>query len=426
MKARMRRRDALIGAGLTLLCLAADWPNFRGPDGLGVSHEPGLPAMWSNSENVVWRTLLPGPGTSSPIVIGERVFVTCYSGYGLDEANPGDPSQLVRHVVCLARDGGEILWQQDLLAELPEQLYQGFLALHGYASSTPATDGERVFAFFGRGGVMAFDLEGTLLWQSSVGNGLDKWGSATSPVLFENLVIINAYVESGALVALDRQTGDEVWRASGLGRSWSTPVLVELQAGEHEVVVSAEGLLFGFHPRTGERLWSCEGVQDYVCPTPLASQGIVYAIGGRRGTALAVRAGGRGDVTDTHVVWKERGGSNVSSPVIYGEHLYWVSDAGIAHCLAATTGETVYRTRIDGTGRVYASVVAADDKLYAVSRENGTFVLAAQPEFKLLSHNQLADDPSVFNASPAVSRGQLLLRSNRYLYCIGNYSSPRG
>lgn len=196
-------------------------------------------------------------------------------------------------------------------------------------------------------------------------------------------------------------------------------MLVELEDGNHEVVVSAEGQLLGFDPRTGKRLWSCDGVQDYVCPTPVASDGVVYAIGGRRGTALAVRAGGRGDVTSTHIVWQERGGSNVSSPVLYQDHLYWVSDKGIAHCLDRQTGQTLYRERLDGAGRVYASVVAGDDKLYAVSRQDGTFVFAARPEFELLSHNELPGDASVFNASPAISQGRLLLRSDRFLYCIG-------
>lgn len=419
MKASLRTGAYLLCGSLALSALAADWPRFRGPDGLGVSDDADLPVEWGEGQNIVWQTPLPGPGTSSAIVAGDHVFVTCYSGYGLDEANPGNQEQLVRHVLCLSQADGQIVWQRDVPAELPEQPYSGFLALHGYASSTPMTDGQQLFVFFGRAGVLAFDLEGQLTWQTSVGQGLDKWGSATSPLLYENLLIVNAYVESGSLVGLDKQTGSEVWRAEGVRRSWSSPVLVELEDGNHEVVVSAEGQLLGFDPRTGKRLWSCDGVQDYVCPTPVASDGVVYAIGGRRGTALAVRAGGRGDVTSTHIVWQERGGSNVSSPVLYQDHLYWVSDKGIAHCLDRQTGQTLYRERLDGAGRVYASVVAGDDKLYAVSRQDGTFVFAARPEFELLSHNELPGDASVFNASPAISQGRLLLRSDRFLYCIG-------
>lgn len=419
MNVSLRTGAYLLCGCLALSALAADWPRFRGPDGLGVSDEADLPVEWGESQNIVWQTPLPGPGTSSPIVAGDQVFVTSYSGYGLDEANPGEQEQLVRHVLCLSQTDGQILWQRDVPAELPEQPYSGFLALHGYASSTPVTDGQQLFVFFGRSGVLAFDLEGQLAWQTSVGDGLDKWGSATSPLVYDNLLIVNAYVESGSLVGLDKQTGSEVWRARGVRRSWSSPVLVELEDGNHEVVVSAEGQLLGFDPRTGERLWSCDGVQDYVCPTPIARDGVVYAIGGRRGTALAVRAGGRGDVTSTHIVWQERGGSNVSSPVLYQDHLYWVDDKGIAHCLDRKTGQTVYRERLDGAGRVYASVVAGDDKLYAVSRQDGAFVIAASPEFELLRHNVLTGDASVFNASPAISEGRLLLRSDRFLYCIG-------
>jgi len=401
------------------MSLAADWDRFRGPDGAGTAEVSGLPTTWSDSENVIWRTELPGPGTSSPVIVGDRVFMTSYTGYGIDEAAPGEQSALRRQLVCVDRKDGKILWMREEEPRLPEQDYAGFLALHGYASSTPVTDGQLVYVFYGITGVLAYDLDGNLKWRADVGSQLDGWGSAASPILYGDTVIVNACVESGALVALDATTGAERWRAEGMTRTWATPILVDLPDGKQELVNSVQGRLLGFDPETGERLWYCEGIPDYVCPSVVAKDGVVYAIGARKGTALAVRAGGRGDVTSSHVVWQQRSGSNVSSPAIYGDHLYWVSDAGIAHCLQLSDGEVVYKKRIDDSGRLYASVLAADDKLFAVSREKGTFVLKAGPEFEVLAQNVFKSDPSVFNGSPAVDDGQILLRSNRYLYCLG-------
>lgn len=409
----------LLAATLLTAATGADWPRFRGPDGSAVSSEMGLPVTWSDDENVAWRAELPGPGSSSPIVVGGRVFLTCYSGYGLDEAAPGDQAELLRHVLCIDRADGSVVWQRDVAPDLPEQEFQGFLALHGYASSTPASDGERVYVFFGKSGVLAYDLDGTLLWHQNVGSGTHNWGSAASPVLYGDLVIVNAGVEEGKLIALDKQSGNRVWEAGPVQRSWGTPVLVRTAAGDDELVLSMEGRVVGYNPADGSELWHCEGIDDYVCPSVVAKADIVYIIGGRKGQAIAIRTGGRGTVDDTHVVWRERGGSNVTSPVAFGEHLLWVSDSGIAYCLRLDTGETVKRSRLGGSGRIYASVVAADGKLYAVSRESGTYVLSADADLEVLAQNEFASDRSIFNASPAVHDGQLLLRSNRYLYCLG-------
>jgi outer membrane protein assembly factor BamB len=414
-----RRAATCFGLLLVLLtAAAADWPRFRGPDGSGVSPARNLPVHWSDATNVRWKTPLPGRGDSSPVLWGDRIFVTCYSGYGEDEADPGDPSALQRHVVCLDRSTGEILWDVKVAADLPENPYRGFQALHGYATSTPATDSQRVYVFFGRTGVLAFDLQGKQLWQASVGTRTHGWGSATSPVLYDDLVIVNASVESSSLVAVHKETGKEVWRAPGIRQSWNTPVLVSVPDGGTELVLSIQGAILGFDPRTGQQLWRCEGIQDYVCPSVVAADGVVYAIGGRQNRAIAVRAGGRGDVTATHRLWVQQAGSNVASLSVWKDHLYWVSDRGIAYCLDRTTGDIRYQQRLP-SGRVYASVLVADGKIYAVSREQGTFVLAASPQFEQLAHNRFETDDSVFNASPVPDDGLLLLRSQRFLYCVG-------
>ena len=413
--------------GLVILVFArplvstADWPQFRGPGGRGQSAQTGLPTTWDAETKIVWKTDLPGPGASSPVAWGDRIYVTCYTGYGVQADDPGDADQLKRHLVCLDQADGRILWNVEQAATQTEGAYRGFTALHGYASSTPAVDADGIYVFYGATGAAAYSHDGRQLWLTSCGTRIHDWGSANSPVLYENLVIINASVESQSLIALDKSNGREIWRQGGIEMSWNTPVLVNT-AGGWELVVQIKGKVLGFDPATGAPLWSCEGIDDYVCPSPVAEGDVVYAIGGRRATALAVRAGGRGDVTATHKLWEIAKGSNVSSPVYHDGHLYWAHDSrGTVACVDARTGQEVYDERLSPRpGRIYASPLAADGKLYYVSREAGVFVLPAKPQFEVLAHNQIESDTSVFNASPAVVKGRLLIRSDRALYCLGN------
>ncbi|MCA9073231.1 MAG: PQQ-binding-like beta-propeller repeat protein, partial [Planctomycetaceae bacterium] len=360
-----------------------------------------------------WKLELPGAGASSPTILGDRVYVTSYSGYGVPGGG-GKLADLKLHVIAIDRKSGDIVWQKEVEPKQPES---NRVRDHGYAAPTPTTDGERLYVFFGKTGVLAFDLDGNKLWQTSVGNGTDGWGCGTSPVLFENLVIVNASVESGSLVALDKTTGDKVWSTKGMNRSWNTPCLVELDGGKTELAVSVRGKILGFDPKTGEQLWSCEGIQDYVCPSAVAKDGVVYVIGGRQSKAIAVRAGGRGDVTDSHRAWEAKAGANVCSPVIHDGYLYWVSDRNqVAYCVDLKDGKVVYQKRFPA--QPYASIVYGDGKLYVVSRFDGTYVLAAKPEFEELAHNQI-EEGGRFNASPAIANGHLFLRSDTHLYCIG-------
>lgn len=394
--------------------LAENWWQFRGPGGNGVSSASSIPAQWSETKNLLWKSEMPGAGSSSPIILGNRVYLTCYSGYGLGTVNPGSVDDLKLHVVCVERGDGNIAWNTTVQ---PKPGESERVRDHGYAAPTPITDGRHLYIFFGKSGVYKFDLNGKQIWNSEVGSGTHGWGCGTSPVLYKNLVIVNASVESKSLVALDKESGDEVWRAPGMNRSWNTPILVDLKNGKQELVVSVKGSILGFDPATGNQLWNCDGVPDYVCPSAVTRDGIVYVIGGRKSVAIAVRAGGRGDVTESHRIWSADAGANVSSPVISGDHLYWVSDRNqVAYCLRLDTGEVVYqkRTRI----KPYASTVVADGKLFVVTRFGGIHVLAAKPEFEELSHNEFSDD-STFNASPSVADGKLFIRSDRYLYCVG-------
>ena len=409
--------------------LAADWTQFRGPGGSGTSLEAYAPTSWTGTQNIAWKTALPGAGTSSPTIVGDKVFLTCYSGYGMDEGGPGEMSDLKRHVVCLQRGTGEIAWKKEFEPTFPESEYSGGNNMqHGYASSTIASDGKRLFVFFGKTGVYCLSLTGEQLWHSEVGSGQRGWGSANSPLLYQGLVIINASVESGSLVALDTQTGDEVWRAGGIRSSWNTPALVETPEGGTELVVSMQHWLLGFDPSTGKELWKCTGVPTYACPSAVSHAGVVYVTGGR-GTkyTFAVRAGGRGDVSETHVRWRVAKGSNVSSPVYHDGHLYLASEErGLAFCFNAEDGKLLYQQRMQPTpGRIYASPLLANGNLYYASQYNGTFVVAAKPQFEFVAHNAMGEGAmgegeARTNACLVAHDGQLLLRNDKFLYCIGN------
>ncbi|HZZ77920.1 MAG TPA: PQQ-binding-like beta-propeller repeat protein [Gemmataceae bacterium] len=436
--------------------VASDWPGFRGAHN-GASEDKNLPVKW-NSETLLWKIKLPGAGTSSPIITGDKLIVTCNAGYGTTitkgmsggfgggkgkggkggfgkGGDAGDQSKLQLLVMCIDRNKADILWKKDIKPKLPETPFSGMMREHSYASSTPVTDGKNIYAFFGKSGVYAFDLDGKELWSASVGTEKHMWGSAASPVLYKDLVIVNAAIESKSLVALDKKTGKEVWRQRGMGTTWASPILVETKDGKHEVVINVPGKIAGYDPQTGKELWHCQGVVggskgggggggfgggSYTASTPVARDGIVYVIGGGGPTptaAMAIKTGGRGDVSKTHVLWKSKAGACNCSPVLAGDFLYWVD--GTITCLNIADGKTVYKERLYGGKNEYVSAVAAGDKIYALTRFDGLFVVSAGNNFEQLAHNNFKGDTSIFNASPAISDGRIYLRSNEYLYCIG-------
>jgi len=405
---------------VVVVSAAADWPQFRGPGSLGIGPAGNLPTKWSADQGIAWKTPLPGFGASSPILWKNAIYVTGYSGYGQDRDNPGDQANLKLHLSRLSRASGKIEWTETFPARTPVEDYRQFIPLHGYASSTPAVDDKAVYVYFGRSGAAAYDHSGKRLWKRVLGDKTHVFGTASSPLLYDDLVIINAYVECGDLIALRRDNGEEVWRAKGLDRAWNTPVLVKTGGG-HEVVINSERKMQGFDPKTGELLWTCQAIEDYICPTVVSHDGVIYAIGARKGSGVAVKAGGRGDVTTTHRLWTMERGSNVSSPVYYRSHLYFANESrGIVYCANAETGKIVYEERLEPKPQfMYASPLVADGKIYYVSRQDGAYVLDAGTKFKLLAHNVIADDSSVFNASPVPDGNRLLLRSDKYLYAIG-------
>src|ERR1043165_8360144 len=409
-------RSAFFAVGLLFLPLtvAADWLQFRGPGGAGIAPDNKTPVTWSSDDNIAWKTAIPGPGASSPIVVGDKVFITYYSGYGVDRDEPGDQKDLKRHLLCVDRKIGKVLWDRDVKALLPEAEYKSNHLYHGYASSTPVSDGKHVWVFYGKTGVFCYDLDGKLIWSENVGTDAYSWGAGVSPILYKDKLIINASTESGALFALDKTTGKEVWKTKDISESWSTPTVVKLPNGSVELVLSASMQVLGFDPDTGKELWHADSFDWYVCPSVIAHDGIVYAL--QNSTVVAIKAGGRGDVTKSHTLWQKKFGAIVTSAVYHDGHVYW-ADTDRAYCLKASDGSQVYREELKHGGRFYASPLLADGKLYYVSRGEGTYVLEVGTKFKVLARNVFKDDTSIFNASPAISDSQLFLRSERFLYC---------
>ncbi len=408
-------------AALTLFLFASaavaqDWPAFRGPDGTGTSRD-AVPLKWDATRNVVWKTDLPGAGTSTPIVVGNRVFVTCFSGYNVPGRPKGDQASLKLHVVALDRASGKTQWVRDVAPKLPEQdvIRDG----HGYASSTPAADATRVYTFFGKSGVVAFDHAGKELWRADVGSKLSDWGSGASVVLAGGKVVVNASVESETLFGLDPATGAVAWRLPNVKEAWNTPA-VATHGGRTELVMASFGKLFAVDPATGRELWhSATDIPWYMVPSPVVHDGVAYALGGRPGGGLAVKLGGSGNVTATHRIWTSKKGANVPSPVYHEGHLYWMHDnLGLAFCAEAKTGRVVYEERVGRGDGVYGSPVLAGGRIYYPGRSGAVHVVAAKPAFELLASNSFGERGD-YLSSPAVAAGRLYLRTNRYVCCIG-------
>jgi outer membrane protein assembly factor BamB len=391
-----------------------------------------LPATWSHKENLLWKTPLPGPGSSSPIIVGDKVFITSWSGYGGPLGD--DPSKLQRHLVCVNKADGTVIWSKAVPCDVPEDEQNSMLLEHGYASSTPVSDGQRVFVFFGKTGVLAFDLEGKQLWKTSVGTGSNnrRWGSASSPICHGGNVIISAFDESGALYALNAESGKQTWKApaEGVQLAYGTPTIVK--SGETEdIVMAVSQEVWGFNPSTGSLRWYLvHDLPGNVSPGVQQGDGACYLFGGYPRTgSVSFKPGGKNDITATNTLWSQNDSSYIPSPIFHEGHLYVVNDAGFALCMEAKTGKTVFKERVmegaGGGGRrgggkpFYASPVLVDGKLYCVSRRNGTFVLAAKPKYELLGKNIIGNDDSQWNGSPAVEAGRLYLRSDKALYCIG-------
>lgn len=385
---------------------AEEWPGWRGPRGDGTSTETRLPTRWSAAESVLWKVPVPGRGYSSPIVWGDRVFLTaCVE------------NRRERKLVCLDRRDGRTLWDRVVLTADLETKNR----LNGYASSTPVTDGRHVWAAFLDGSafrVYGYDVEGTLAWSVSPGKFFSKHGFCSSPVLHKDLVIFNGDQDAEAwIVALDQSTGAVRWRADrpNRTRSYVPPVIYEL-AGRSQLVLSGSKCVASYEPDTGRPIWLVDGPTEQFVASLVHADGVLFVTGGYPELhLLGIRPDGQGNVTQTHILWRDtRGVSYVPSPIAWGPHFFLVSDGGIASCFEAKTGKRCWSERLGPHHS--ASPVAADGRLYFTDDRGTTFVLKAGPTFEVVSRNSLGED---CRASPALSRGRIYIRTLDHLYCIG-------
>ncbi len=440
MEATMRRSLCLgLSLGLTfglllpLLGSAADaseWTRFRGPAGTGTVDGPPIPWDVSAAENLKWRTELPGKGVSSPIIHDDHVFVTAYTGYGIDPENPGKAEDLVRHLLAFDRATGEELWRFSIATQGDEDPYKGFITQHGYASSTPVTDGERVYTLFGKSGLFAVDMNGKKLWSRHLGSQSDRtlWGDSSSPILVGDVIVVNAGVLGRHVVGVDKRNGEILWSVQddAFHSSWSTPAVYG--EGDDAIVLTHFPFkIMGIHPKTGKVVWHAETpLDDATSPSILVQGDAAYLTGSRAGHAMAVKLGGEGDVSESHVLWKVSVNAGITTPVIVGDAMYWAS-GGIFMAHDIHTGERIYRERLPRHGAAtggfpnvdYSSPIAVGDKVVQFTRNGESYIIEAGKEFRLASHNApFEGDSTAFSATPAVSDGELFMRSEGFLYSI--------
>ena len=402
---------------LALACsttAADDWPAWRGPQGNGISRESQAPLHWSSTSGIVWKTLLEGIGLSSPIVVGDLVFVTS-----------AHADQNSRHLVCLDRTSGRILWNTPVFRGKPGTMHKFNTA----ASSTPVANGDRVFACFTDDTglqVCSIDFDGRTLWSHRVGTFFSNHGFAASPILCERGLVVNGQQDGSAFVVmLDRASGEEIWRyvPDVSLRSFSTPVLTEF-AGQPQLIVTGSTQTIALDTNTGARIWSAKGpTEKFVC-TPSVGHGMVFSFGGSPDKkAMAVRLGGTGDVSSTHIAWRnERAMPYVPSPLLLDDYLHIVNDQGIYTCMEAVSGQVMTTGR--KFGPVYSSPVSAAGRIYLFEDSGACTVIQAGHAFEELARNELGEP---VQTTPAISGGHLFVRGETHLYCIGGTSptAPR-
>jgi outer membrane protein assembly factor BamB len=411
------RAIVLMGLAFAHITVSGNWPNWRGPTSNGSTTDNGGPIKWDRTNNVAWRVALPEAGNSSPIIWEDRVFLT---------QAVGDR----RTVLCIDRTSGKILWQSGPKYGAPELTMKDS---NPYCAASPVTDGERVIAFFGSAGMYCFDFEGRQLWHADTGNISHQFGTASSPCLFGDLVF--AYVGPGEkqwMVAVNKRSGQIIWRTEAprpdaeekakistngppVG-SWSTPVIID-NGGRSEVVMSFAFRFGGFDAANGKLLWERGGLglQTYV--TPLVTDGMFIVMSGT--AAHAVRPP-NGPASEAEVVWTEpKGKFRFGSGVATETHVYYLSENGLAECWEKRTGKVLWQERLRGPGKKttsWSSLSKAGDRIYAPNQSGDVFVFAAEPVFRVLSTNSVAEPT---NASLALARGSVVMRTDQALWCFG-------
>ncbi len=384
----------------------SNWPRWRGPNQDGHSGETGFPRKWSPAD-VKWTTPLPGAGQSSPVIWGERMFLTAALNRGAE-----------RVALCVDRNSGDIVWQTSLWKGTPEASH----VMNGWASSTCVTDGERVWCFFGQGGgLFCLSMDGKQLWNRDFGEFPGPWGTAASPILIDNMLIQNCDSdEKGFLLAVDKLTGDTLWTTPReRQRGWSSPILIET-AGRREMIIQGHTGIRAYDPSNGKEYWRVDGTNGRGTPTVTYANGLIYVIPGRGPAIFAVKPGGKGNVTASNIVWsKGRKGRDLPSPIIVGNYVLAMSmRGGILTCYDATTGEPHWQERLGGNHS--ASPVSFDGLAGFISEDGEAVLIRPGKELDIVSQNKLTSgDDEIFRSTIIPSGGQLFIRSTKRLYCIG-------
>lgn len=432
--APLRSGLATLGLVLASSGFAANWPAWRGANADGISTEKNLPVKWSKDENVRWRIPLPEAGNSTPITWGDRIFLT-------------QPVGDRRTLMCLNRADGKLLWQQGVTTKEKEPTH----GTNPFCSASPVTDGERVIVSFASDGLYCYDFNGKELWKrTDLGRQIHIWGNAASPVIYKDLCFLNfGPGETTYLIAVDKKTGKTIWKNDEAGGdaggvppapkdaakdapgekkaaprgkwlgSWTTPPIIN-EGGKDSLIMSWPGRVCSLDPMTGKERWTCDGLNPLVYTSPLHADGIVVAMGGFGGKALAVRTGGSGDVTMSRRLWHHPSSpQRIGSGVIHEGHIYIHNDPGTAMCINLETGKVVWNERLTSpaaTGANWSSVMLSEGKCYTITQGGACFVFKASPTFELLSTNPLGERS---NSSIVPSNGDLLIRTHKSLWCIG-------
>jgi outer membrane protein assembly factor BamB len=409
---------AVLVLSLGVSAWAENWPAWRGPSANGVTSETNLPLEWSEAKNVKWKVALPERGNSSPVVWGDRVFLTQAVGAR-------------RTLMCFDRHDGHLLWQEGPEWNGPEHTHP----TNPFCSASPVTDGERVIAWFGSAGLFCWDLAGHEQWHIDLGKQDHDWGYGSSPVIDGDLCFLNFGPGPGSfLIAVDKHTGKEVWRftipppvvaegpGAGQGKdgSWVTPLVMNT-GSRRELVVPLPGALFGLDPATGHELWHCNGLNPLIYASPVLIGDTIVTFGGYNGYAIGVKTGGTGDITATHRLWQQtHAPQRLGTGVAYEGHLYVGSDPGTIICLDPKTGQTIWdeRPAVPGANSAsWSSIVRSGDYLYLLTQSSATLIFRAREKFELVAVNPLHDGRT--NSSLAVSNGDLFIRTHQHLWCIG-------
>lgn len=400
---------------------AADWPAWRGPTGQGYCTETNLPLKWDAKSglNIKWKVPLEHPGNSTPIIWGNKIFLT--------QANKGGT---LRYVMCFDRADGKLLWKNEVNYPDKEQNWTP----DWYANASPTTDGERLYVCFASAGLFCYDLNGKEIWKrTDLGKWEHQFGNGASPVLYGDTVIQWTGPNGGKgrndLIAFNKKTGETVWEVKEKHGSWSTPVIAKVKGQDQLLLAMANeakgqpddktGYFKGYDPKTGKELWHCRGLDSYQYTSPLVANDVAVQMSGYGGSALAVKLGGQGDISKDRLwVHPKPAGQRVGSGIIVGEHVYVLDENCLPRCYELATGKDVWEKQVEKRpqGSSWSSMLLSGDKLYVLTKQGDTYVFAADPKkYELLATNRLGD---ATNGSIAPSNGELFIRTAKTLWCI--------